>query len=51
LEKRNGVNISYLLHEDELKEYLDLNHLIRNIPFAGIHVLNLDVPLLLENIF
>lgn len=31
-DERNGGNISYLLKEDELKEYLDLNNVIRQIP-------------------
>ena len=30
--ERNGGNISYLLKKDELKEYLDLNNVIRQIP-------------------
>ena len=29
----SGGNISYLLYEDELKDYLDLNNVIREIPF------------------
>lgn len=31
-DERNGGNISYLLKEDKLKEYLDLNNVIRQIP-------------------
>ena len=31
-DERNGGNISYLLDEDEVKEYLDLNKVIRTIP-------------------
>lgn len=31
-DERNGGNISYLLKKDELKEYLDLNNVIRQIP-------------------
>lgn len=31
-DERNGGNISYLLHEEEVKEYLDINNIIRIIP-------------------
>lgn len=31
-DERNGGNISYLLDEKEVGEYLDLNHVIRTIP-------------------
>ncbi|MBQ3219883.1 MAG: rhamnulose-1-phosphate aldolase [Clostridia bacterium] len=31
-DERNGGNISYLLEENEVKEYLDLNKVIRTIP-------------------
>lgn len=31
-DERNGGNISYLLSEREVAEYLDLNHVIRQIP-------------------
>ena len=31
-DERNGGNISYLLDEAEVAEYLDLNHVIRTIP-------------------
>ena len=41
-DERNGGNISYLLKEEELKDYLDLNKVIRNIPLAGIHQSNYD---------
>ncbi|MBR6709063.1 MAG: rhamnulose-1-phosphate aldolase, partial [Clostridia bacterium] len=30
-DERNGGNISYMLDTDEVAEYLDLNHVIRNI--------------------
>ena len=33
-DERNGGNISYLLYADELKEYLDLNNVIREIPLG-----------------
>ena len=41
-DERNGGNISYLLKEDEVKEYLDPTHVIRTINFAGIHSSSLD---------
>ena len=41
-DERNGGNISYLLKEEEVKEYLDLNHVIREIPLAGINKSSLD---------
>ena len=31
-DERNGGNISYMLEEDEVAEYLDLNNVIRTIP-------------------
>lgn len=31
-DERNGGNISYLLEEEEVEEYLDINKVIRNIP-------------------
>jgi rhamnulose-1-phosphate aldolase len=31
-DERNGGNISYLLEESEVGEYLDLDTVIRNIP-------------------
>jgi rhamnulose-1-phosphate aldolase len=41
-DERNGGNISYMLDEKEVAEYLDLNHVIRDIPFAGIQSSSLD---------
>lgn len=32
-DERNGGNLSYLLYEDDIKEYLDLKNVIREIPF------------------
>ena len=32
-DERNGGNISYLVKEEELKDYLDLSNVIREIPF------------------
>ena len=31
-DERNGGNISYMLDEDEVAEYLDLDNVIRTIP-------------------
>ncbi len=42
-DERNGGNISYLLKEEEVKEYLDINNVIREIPLAGVHQSNIDV--------
>lgn len=33
-DERNGGNISYLLDEDEVTEYLDMSHVIREIPIG-----------------
>ena len=33
-DERNGGNISYLLDENELKDYLDINNVIREIPLG-----------------
>ena len=33
-DERNGGNISYLLKEEEVAEYLDLNGVIRTIPLG-----------------
>ena len=35
-DERNGGNLSYLLTEDDLKDYLDLNHVEREIPTGFI---------------
>ncbi len=42
-DERNGGNISYLLKEEEVKEYLDINNVIREITLAGVHQSNIDV--------
>lgn len=44
-DERNGGNISYLLDENEVAEYLDLNHVIRTIPT------DFDAPELIGKIF
>lgn len=33
-DERNGGNISYLLYEEELKDYLDINKVVREIPLG-----------------
>ena len=33
-DERNGGNISWLLEEEEVAEYLDLDHVIRQIPMS-----------------
>ena len=50
-DERNGGNISYLLKEEELKDYLDLNHVVRRIPFAGVHPTSFDASPLEGKIF
>lgn len=50
-DERNGGNISYLLKEEEVKEYLDLNNVIRNIPLAGILESKMDVSSLIGKYF
>lgn len=44
-DERNGGNISYLLDENEVAEYLDLNNVIRTIPTS------FDAPELIGKIF
>lgn len=41
-DERNGGNISYLLKEEEVKNYLELNHVLREIPLAGILKSSMD---------
>ena len=36
-DERNGGNISYLLDEKEVGEYLDLTKVVRTIPFMGVN--------------
>lgn len=36
-DERNGGNISYLLEESEVAQYLDLARVIRTIPWALTH--------------
>ena len=50
-DERNGGNISYLLKEEEVKEYLDLNKVIRTIPLMGVNEVNFDASPLEGKIF
>lgn len=50
-DERNGGNVSYLLDEDELKEYLNLNNVIRNIPLMGLNEVDFDITPLLNKYF
>lgn len=50
-DERNGGNISYLLDEKEVAEYLDLNNVIRTLPLAGVNAADFDVTPLLGKIF
>ena len=50
-DERNGGNISYLLKEEEVKEYLDLNKVIRIIPLMGVNEVDFDASPLEGKIF
>ena len=50
-DERNGGNISYLLDEKEVAEYLDLKKVIRTIPFMGVNAVDLDASELDGKIF
>ncbi|MDE7463428.1 MAG: rhamnulose-1-phosphate aldolase [Clostridiales bacterium] len=50
-DERNGGNISYMLDEKEVAEYLDLNKVIRTIPLAGVNEAQFDVTPLIGKIF
>ena len=50
-DERNGGNISYLLKEEEVAEYLDPNDVKRRIPFAGVHPTSFDASPLAGKIF
>ncbi len=50
-DERNGGNISYMLDEKEVAEYLDINKVIRTIPLAGVNAAEFDVTPLLGKIF
>ncbi len=50
-DERNGGNISCLLNENEVAEYLDLNKVIRFIPLMGVNAAEFDVTSLTGKIF
>ena len=50
-DERNGGNISYMLEEEEVAEYLDLNRVIRTIPFMGVETTGFDASPLEGKIF
>lgn len=50
-DERNGGNISYMLDEKEVGEYLDLSKVIRKIPLAGVNEADFDVTPLVGKIF
>ena len=50
-DERNGGNISYLLDEKEVAEYLDTKKVIREIPFMGIDKVDFDAGEIAGKIF
>ncbi len=50
-DERNGGNISYMLDEKDVAEYLNLNKVIRTIPLAGVNEAQFDVTPLIGKIF
>ena len=50
-DERNGGNISYLLKNEEVAEYLDLNEVIRTIPLMGVNEVDFDASPLEGKIF
>ena len=50
-DERNGGNISYLLDEKQVAEYLDLKNVIRIFPLAGVNAAEFDVTPLIGKIF
>lgn len=50
-DERNGGNISYLLKEEEVAEYLDLSNVIRTIPLMGVNEEDFDASPLEGKIF
>ncbi len=50
-DERNGGNISYLLNENEVAEYLDLNKVLRTMPLAGVNAVDFNVTPLIGKIF
>ena len=50
-DERNGGNISYLLKEEEVAEYLDLKKVVRTIPLMGVNEVDFDASPLEGKIF
>lgn len=50
-DERNGGNISMLLDESEVKDYLDTERVIRRIPFMGVKAASFDASALAGKIF
>ena len=50
-DERNGGNISYLLEEEEVKEYLDIEKTVREIPVMGVNKEEVDLSPLEGKIF
>ena len=50
-DERNGGNISYLLKEEEVAEYLDLKKVVSTIPLMGVNEVNFDASPLEGKIF
>lgn len=50
-DERNGGNISLLLDDDEVREYLDADRVIRTIPFMGVKAAHFDASPLAGKIF
>lgn len=50
-DERNGGNISYMLDEKAVGEYLDLKKVLRVIPLMGVNAANFDIAPLIGKIF
>ncbi len=50
-DERNGGNISYMLDEDEVAEYLDTRRVLRELPFMGVNAASFDASALAGKIF
>ena len=50
-DERNGGNISYMLDESAVKEYLDIDNVIRDIPLMGVNEVDFDITPLIGKYF
>ena len=50
-DERNGGNISYLLRDEEVAEYLDTDKVIRTIPLMGVNEVDFDITPLIGRCF